>query len=138
MNPAFWGPHAWIFLHSITMNYPKNPTEKDKQIYFDFFNQLKDILPCQKCAHHYGEHIKKHPINTALESRDSMIRWLIQIHNEVNEDLGKPQLSYEEVIQEYQNKFANLGTDPTIIYKVAIIILIAIIIFMIYKKKNIF
>ena len=38
MNPKIWGPHAWIFLHSITLNYPENPTPELKK------NNIKDFL----------------------------------------------------------------------------------------------
>ena len=134
MNPKFWGPHGWIFLHAVTMNYPKNPTNHDKHVYANFFKSLQKVLPCEKCCVHYSQNIQEYPIEPALESRDSLVRWLIKIHNEVNEDLGKPQLSYEQVIQEYQNKFAKLGSDPTMIYKVAIIVLLILMV-IIYKKK---
>jgi len=48
MNPKFWGPHAWIFLHSVTMNYPKEPNNQDKTLYRNFFSSLKRVLPCEK------------------------------------------------------------------------------------------
>ena len=44
MNPKFWGPHGWYFLHSVTMHYPKNPSEQEKQIYFNFFKSLENVL----------------------------------------------------------------------------------------------
>ena len=62
MNPKFWGPHAWIFLHSITFNYPKEPTNKDKEIYVKFFKDLQFIIPCEKCAYHYKRHLEEYPI----------------------------------------------------------------------------
>ena len=27
MEPNIWGPGAWTFLHSITFQYPENPTD---------------------------------------------------------------------------------------------------------------
>ena len=30
MDPLIWGPHAWFFLHSITLVYPDNPSEQEK------------------------------------------------------------------------------------------------------------
>jgi hypothetical protein len=126
MNPKCWGPHGWIFLHSVTMNYPKQPTDQDKHIYRQFFKSLQLVLPCQKCAHHYSENILEHPIEPALESRDSLVRWLIQIHNEVNLDLGKPTLTYEQVIEEYKHKLTNLDSDPTLVYKVLIVLLLVV------------
>ena len=35
-NNNVWGPAAWTFLHTITFNYPDNPTNQDKQYYFNF------------------------------------------------------------------------------------------------------
>jgi FAD-linked sulfhydryl oxidase len=134
MNPKFWGPHAWIFLHSVTMNYPKNPTDQDKQRYREFFKSMERVLPCEKCAFHYSSHIDEFPIDPALESRDSLINWLIQIHNEVNISLHKPEYTYDQVIEEYRYKMNNLDKDETLVYKVIILGLLAYIIFKICKK----
>lgn len=130
MNPKFWGPHGWIFLHSVTMNYPKNPSNNDKQLYRNFFSSLTRVLPCEKCAYHYKQHIKDDPIEPALENRDKLVRWLIKIHNKVNADLGKPHYSYEQVIEEYKYKLFNMDRDETLVYKV---IIGALILFIVYK-----
>ena len=130
MNPKFWGPHGWIFLHSVTMNYPKNPSNDDKQLYRNFFSSLTRVLPCEKCAYHYKQHIKDDPIEPVLENRDKLVRWLIKIHNKVNADLGKPYYSYEQVIEEYKYKLFNMDRDETLVYKV---IIGALILFIVYK-----
>ena len=130
MNPKFWGPHGWIFLHAVTMNYPKNPSNDDKQLYRNFFSSLTRVLPCEKCAYHYKQHIKDDPIEPALENRDKLVRWLIKIHNKVNADLGKPHYSYEQVIEEYKYKLFNMDRDETLVYKV---IIGALILFIVYK-----
>ena len=44
MNPKFWGPHGWIFLHSVTMNYPKEPSLEDKTLSRNFFASLTKVL----------------------------------------------------------------------------------------------
>ena len=41
MEPNIWGPSAWIFLHTITLQYPEKPTDDDKKKYYVFFNSLK-------------------------------------------------------------------------------------------------
>jgi len=130
MNPLFWGPHAWIFLHSITMNYPTNPNDNDKQRYHKFFTDLQYILPCEKCAYNYSRHIKDFPIDQALKSRETMIQWLINIHNEVNKELNKPLYTYDQVIDEYKYKMSRMGVDDTLVYK---IIIIGLLIFIGYK-----
>ena len=89
MNPNVWGPHGWIFLHSITLNYPENPTKHDKIKVMEFFNNLGDMLPCDKCSKHFKENIKKYPISQHFHSRESLVKWLIDIHNEVNKSNNK-------------------------------------------------
>ena len=135
MNPKFWGPHAWIFLHSLTFNYPKEPTEKDKQIYVSFFKSLENILPCEKCAYHYKRHLEEYPIEEALETRETMVQWLISVHNEVNKELGKPLYTYDQVIEEYKYKMFRLERDDTMVYKLVIVLLIILVGYLYYKKK---
>jgi hypothetical protein len=108
MNPLFWGPHGWIFLHSITFAYPHNPSDDEKKQYFEFFHNLHYVLPCYKCAEHYKKHIQKYPLtDTNLSTRKNLIEWLILVHNQVNISLGKKILTTQEVIQDYNTKIHN-------------------------------
>ena len=38
MNVNEWGPGGWTFLHTITFNYPLDPTNEDKERYRNFLN----------------------------------------------------------------------------------------------------
>ena len=136
MNPKFWGPHGWIFLHAVTMNYPKNPTNHDKHVYANFFKSLQKVLPCEKCCVHYSQNIQEYPIEPALESRDSLVRWLIKIHNKVNADLGKKLYTYEQVMEEFKYRVMNTDRDETMVYKVIILCLILFILFKFFKTKR--
>ena len=77
MNPKLWGPHAWIFLHYITLGYPDCPDKQTKDAYKNFFINIKDILPCDTCKKHYSENIenislktyKKQKINIGVNNR---------------------------------------------------------------------
>jgi hypothetical protein len=105
MDPNIWGPKAWFFLHTITFNYPENPSEEDKIIYSSFFNSLTNVLPCSVCANHYKENILKHPIEDNLDKKDDLVKWLIMIHNEVNESNSKPTLTVDEVLDYYREQY---------------------------------
>ena len=48
MEPEIWGPHAWQFLHSITLSYPDNPTLEDKNNHAQFREQAKWVEPDPK------------------------------------------------------------------------------------------
>ena len=126
MDPKVWGPNAWIFLHSITMNYPKNPTNEDKEKYRTFFYSLGDILPCPQCKEHYQRNLIDYPID--LRNKEGLVKWLIKIHNNVNEINGKPILSYDDVIDNYQELYYRSPYEKTlhIIFIIIIIILLVI------------
>ena len=103
MRPEVWGPHFWYILHIISFEYPLNPTEYDKRIYHDFYTSLKDVIPCEMCRKHYRTHIHKYPLTPHLDTRDTLVKWVIQVHNFVNASIGKPILSIEEVMDIYSN-----------------------------------
>jgi hypothetical protein len=105
MEPQIWGKHAWIFLHSITMTYPENPSNEDKKTYKNFFQSLDKILPCIICRVNYKKHINNVPIDNFLHSRRSLVEWLINIHNQTNTMLNKPTIEYDEVIDNFKKLY---------------------------------
>ena len=109
METNVWGPSAWKFLHTITFQYPENPTDIEKRQYYVFFNSLKDVLPCPNCREHYSVNFDKIPIQ--MESRKELIEWLIDIHNEVNVMIGKREYSYDEVYQLYNKMYSNSNSN---------------------------
>ena len=40
MKPDVWGPQLWFILHIISFEYPDNPTELNKRVYYDFYTSL--------------------------------------------------------------------------------------------------
>jgi hypothetical protein len=97
--PKIWGPHGWKFMHFVALGYPDTPTDQDKSSYQRFFESLQDVLPCQSCANHYQETLRKYPID--LSNRESLLQWTFTIHNEVNRKTGKPLLSHEDALGLY-------------------------------------
>ena len=119
MHPSIWGPQLWYIMHLISFEYPINPTEYDKRIYHDFYTSLKDVIPCEDCKKHYREHITRYPLTPHLDSRDNLVKWVIQVHNFVNTSLGKPTLSIEQVMMIYkdlkpQSPFIKVDTERII------------------------
>ena len=80
-----WGAPAWLFLHTIAMNY--NPERK--QQYRSFFESLQGVIPCGACRDNYLRIIStKRPLNDkVLESRQTFAYWLFLVHNQVQQDI---------------------------------------------------
>jgi len=97
MGPDVWGPHAWKFLHYVSLSYPNNPTEEEKAQYKQFFELLSVVLPCSICADHFAENYKRMPLtNEILSDKEKVIKWVIDVHNEVNQMKGKPIVRYHD------------------------------------------
>ena len=105
MEPEIWGPHAWQFLHSITLSYPDNPTLEDKNNHAQFFNSIQNILPCQKCKDHYTQNLHILPIEQHLDNKESLFRWSVDLHNRVNVMNNKREYSYDEVTELYEKMY---------------------------------
>ena len=98
LDPTLWGKSGWIFLHSISLEYPEKPTEEDKNNYKIFYNSIQYVLPCSKCRNNYTKSIQKRKLtDDILTSRDKLINWLIDIRND--EKPGR-NITYEYVMNE--------------------------------------
>lgn len=100
--PSVWGPFFWHTIHIVALGYPKVPTYTDKKCAKEFYESLAYLIPCAICRDHYREHLAKHPLTPSLDSRTDLIKWTIDIHNQVNQMLGKPTWSLEEVLAYYE------------------------------------
>jgi hypothetical protein len=102
IDPTIWGPYLWKFMHYLTLAYPDNPTEDDKNNLFNFFDSVKEVIPCEKCRHNFQVHLETSPLTEEiLEDNVKVVKWLYNIHNNVNKALNKPILPYDDFIKEY-------------------------------------
>jgi len=105
MLTTVWGPSLWHYLHTMSFNYPVNPTSSDKRHYRDFINNLRFVLPCKYCR----ENLKKNMIimpltNEVMKDRNSFSRYIYNLHEMVNKLLGKKSgLTFCEVRERYEN-----------------------------------
>ena len=144
MDPNIWGPGAWTLLHSVTFNYPEKPTQQDKNEYSDFFYALANVLPCGICQDHLKKHLNNIPIKFYLESKETLTKWLFEIHNLVNQDTKKKTITYKHFKKIYKNIYSNSKESITYykqknkIQKIIIYLLIILIIVMllVYKKYH--
>ena len=106
INPKIWGPSAWIFIHSISFTYPENPTDEEKQYFKQFYESVQYTLPCAGCRESYSQFIISEPtiLANALDNRNTLTKWLYDIHNRVNQKLGVDYgVTYEDVVKKYES-----------------------------------
>ena len=105
MLTSIWGPSMWHFLHTMSFNYPVNPSLEDKNNYREFILSLQYILPCKYCRQNLTNNLKIHPLSMdKMKDRDSFSRYIYKLHETVNKMLGKKSgLSYCDVRERYEH-----------------------------------
>lgn len=105
MLTSVWGPSLWHYLHTMSFNYPVNPTHEDKKNYKNFIYALKTNLPCKYCRMNMRKNLRDVPLNNkALKDRDGFSRWMFNLHEHINKMLGKKSgLTYCKVRERYEH-----------------------------------
>jgi hypothetical protein len=115
MMTSIWGPSMWHILHTVSFNYPTQPTKKDKINYMNFYKNLVHILPCKYCRINFVKNLKKVPLTMdSMKNRGTLSKWAYDIHEEVNNMLKKKSnLSYEDVRERYETFRSRCLTSPS-------------------------
>jgi len=112
MLTTIWGPSMWHYLHTMSFNYPINPTVHDKTNYRNFILNLQNVLPCKNCRENLKKNFKIYPLTiTNMLNRDSFSRYIYKLHERINNMLGKKSgLSYCDIRERYEH-FRSRCTD---------------------------
>jgi len=112
---SVWGPMLWSYLHTMSFNYPVNPTLENKKHYKDFIVNLQYVMPCKYCRINLTKNLKQLPLTEKdMESRDTFSRYVYNLHETVNKMLKKKSgLSYDDVRDRYEN-FRSRCTEENI------------------------
>jgi hypothetical protein len=113
LPPSVWGPIFWHTIHITAIGYPKAPTYAVKRAAKEFYESLSFLIPCPVCRDHYTSHLSKFPISPHLDSRDDLFKWTVNLHNAVNEQLGKPRMLESNVLY-YYKRIGAIGKNPVI------------------------
>lgn len=105
MQVSIWGPAAWHFIHTMSFNYPVNPTIKDKKYYREYIYNLRYVLPCKYCRINLTNNLKQKPLLMChMKNRTTFSRYIYELHELVNRMLGKKSnLTYCDVRERYEH-----------------------------------
>jgi enoyl reductase-like protein len=99
MRPRYhWGTSLWKFIHTITLIDFDDPDVQQRQVteVISILHGILAIMPCKKCIESYQEFLQS--IDASHSERMALFRHGVAYHNQVNQKLGKPQMSYEDAV----------------------------------------
>ena len=105
MVTKIWGPIIWTALHTISFNYPINPTNEDKIHYKEFIYSLKYVLPCKYCRINLTKNFNQKPLLMChMKNRETFSRYIYELHELVNKMLNKKSnLTYCDIRERYEH-----------------------------------
>ena len=105
MLTTVWGPALWHYLHTMSFNYPVNPSNEDKKHYKDFVYSLRYVLPCNYCRMNLTNNLKQKPLKMChMKDRYTFSKYIYELHEIVNKMLHKTSnLSYCDVRERYEH-----------------------------------
>lgn len=141
LDQNIWGPHYWFFLMTIAVSYPKKANAILKKKYYDFIMNLPLFIPDDKMGNKFSRLLDKFPVEPYLDSRESFIKWVHYIHNQINKQLGKHEMTYVEAMDAYYSHYKpkEILMKEEIkkrkqLYFGGILVSLAITVYILYKK----
>lgn len=119
MLTAVWGPSMWHYLHTMSFNYPVEPSKENKHYYKEFVKNLQYTLPCKYCRINLKNNFKAHPIKEChMKNRESFSRYVYELHELVNKMLNKNSgLKYCDVRERYEHFRARCNNEKLKLFK---------------------
>jgi hypothetical protein len=120
MLTSVWGPAQWHFLHTMSFNYPVNPTKEDKIHYRNYVLNLQHVLPCKYCRMNLKTNFKRLPLNMSqMKNRETFSKYIYNLHELVNKMLGKKSgLTYDDVRERYEHFRSRCVAEKPKLFKI--------------------
>lgn len=108
------GKGMWKTIHLLAVH---STTEQLKQSFASIIDVLFKNFPCEVCKPDINKFMNNHPLkqywNTKNKTEDfGMFKWTWELHNVVNQKLGKTVVSFDDAYNLYKhNVCKNCGTN---------------------------
>ena len=104
-DPTVWGPHFWFILMTMAVSYPLKANEVTQKKYYDFITNLPLFIPHPQIGNKFSSLIDKYPVSPYLEGKDSFLKWVHFIHNKINVQIGKDEITMTEALDAYYDMY---------------------------------
>jgi len=104
-DPHFYIPQLNFFLNTITINYPNNPTDTIKKIYYELLTNFYIYIPTPTLQKYYQQLLDKYPIKPYLDNKNDIEKWILLIINSFRLKINEKPYSYLENKEKYNEYY---------------------------------
>ena len=84
MKKKDWGNAVWLLFHTLAEKIKEEYSRTELPIIISHITQICNNLPCPDCQNHASQTMSRVNIASIASSKDSLIHFLWQFHNDVN------------------------------------------------------
>lgn len=95
LNRRELGRASWAYLHTLAAYYPDKPTKAQQDDMRQYITAYARWYPCGYCADRTSDEMVRKP--PRVESQQAFSYWMCEIHNEVNDRMGKEIFDCDKV-----------------------------------------
>ncbi|KAK0404193.1 hypothetical protein QR680_017333 [Steinernema hermaphroditum] len=103
------GRSTWNLLHTMSVAYPDKPSPQDAKVMNDFLQNLSKTYPCSYCAADLRKDLQLNPPD--LRDKKSFAQWMCEMHNRVNDKLGKDLFDCSRVFERWVDGWKDGSCD---------------------------
>ena len=104
-DPVVWGPHFWFMLMTLAVSYPLKANDVTQKKYYDFLTNLPLFIHHPQIGNKFSDLMDKYPVSPYLEGKDSFLKWVHFIHNKINTQIGKDEMTLTEALDAYYEQY---------------------------------
>ena len=135
-----WSPHLWFSLITLSMKYPKHPTDVIKKQYYTYIHNLPLFYPYDNFDHIFTKLLQKYPLSPYLDTNLDFLKWINFIQNKTDELYELDTKTLNETIVDYYNHYESIDIKKRYVslkkYITVSIIFVLIIVYIATKYKN--
>jgi hypothetical protein len=103
---SVWGPASWTALEADILSLPERLDAHEFCLFKIYLALRARYLSCSACAIHFEKAIKSMPNDAVHRTRAGLLRWLCDVHNDVNRRKQRDPLSQDAVLETLNAKAA--------------------------------
>lgn len=94
-----WGTWLWGYIHTICI-IDTEDMKTNVDLCISRLKALSSLFPCKECYKHFYEYIAKLDYIDVYKPME-LFKWSVDLHNSVNQKLGKQQITYDKAMREW-------------------------------------
>jgi hypothetical protein len=103
------GRGSWTLLHTMAARYPRKPSRKEQDDMNRFLRTFAKMYPCDHCSEDMTSYLQRRPPD--CRNRDALHTWICELHNHVNEKLGKSLMNCQDASALHRHWIGGDGDD---------------------------